>query len=311
MSWKKLLESTSESLNDHLRLRNDYLLAENRILRNQIDGRVQLTAIERTELAELGVRLGKKALEEIATVAQPDTILAWKRKFVDQKVEISVPRKSVGRPRVDQEIEDLVVRMARENRSWGYDRMQGALNHLGYTISDQTVGNILKRHGISPAPERKKTVTWGEFTRSHLDVLLATDLFNSDVWSWFGLLISSLFCCIHFSRDQVSAMGTTLHLLMPGRRFFGRRILDWRAYVYRWGPWGRQLSRSPARPWSEGSRRPTLSEVTTQDGRALIPQIRAKVVPIPSGNPCQIRDGPMQHRQRPDELWINPKRKAA
>ena len=54
----------------------------------------------------------------------------------------------MGRPRVDKEIEDLVVRMARENRSWGYDRIQGALTHLGYTISDQTVGNILKRHRI-------------------------------------------------------------------------------------------------------------------------------------------------------------------
>ncbi|MDH3600904.1 MAG: helix-turn-helix domain-containing protein [Candidatus Tectomicrobia bacterium] len=140
MSWKKLLESVSESLNDHIQLRNDYLMAENRILRDQIDGRVQLTDSERKELAEIGAKLGKQALEEIATVAQPDTIFAWNRKFADQKVKTSEPRKSVGRPRVDQEIEDWVVRMARENRSWGYDRIQGSLNHLGYTISDQTVG---------------------------------------------------------------------------------------------------------------------------------------------------------------------------
>ena len=87
---------------------------------------------------------------------QPDTILAWHRKFADQKVDTPAPRKSVGRPRIDKEIEDLVVRMARENRSWGYDRIVGALANLGYTISDQTVGNILKRHGIPPAPERKR-----------------------------------------------------------------------------------------------------------------------------------------------------------
>ena len=87
MSWKKLLESVSESLNDHLRLRNDYLIAENRILRQQIDGRVQLTDSERKELAEIGAKLGKKALEEIATVAKPDTILAWNRKFADHKVD--------------------------------------------------------------------------------------------------------------------------------------------------------------------------------------------------------------------------------
>jgi len=70
-----------------------------------------------------------------------------------------------GRPTIDKEVEDLVVRMAHENRSWGYDRIVGALANLGYTISDQTVGNILKRHGLPPAPERKTTTTWKEFIR--------------------------------------------------------------------------------------------------------------------------------------------------
>jgi putative transposase len=140
MSWKKLLESVSESLNDHVRLRNEYLMAENRILRSQIDGRVQLTDSERQELAELGAKLGKKVREEIATVATPDTILGWHWKFADQKSDTSEPPKSVGRPRVDKEIEELLLRMARENRSWGYDRMQGSLKHLGYTISDAKMG---------------------------------------------------------------------------------------------------------------------------------------------------------------------------
>ena len=152
MDWKKLLGSISASVNNALRLRNEYLLAENRILRQQIPGRVQLTDKDRKELAEIGAKLGKKALAEIATVATLDTILAWHRKFADQKVDTSKPRQSVGRPRVDKEIEDLVVCMARENHSWGYDRIQGALKHLGYTISDQTVGHILKPHGILPAP---------------------------------------------------------------------------------------------------------------------------------------------------------------
>jgi hypothetical protein len=98
MNGKNLLESVSESVNDDLRLRNEYLVAENRILRKQIDGRVQLTDSERKELAEIGAKLGKQALSEIATIAQADTILAWHRK--------------VGRPRVNQEIEDCVLRMA-------------------------------------------------------------------------------------------------------------------------------------------------------------------------------------------------------
>ena len=131
MSWKKLLESVSESLNDHLRLRNDYLMAENRLLRHQINGRVQLTANERQELATLGAKLGKQALQDIAPMAQPETILAWNRKFADQQAATSQPPKCVGRPRVDPEIEAVVVRMARENRSWGYDRIQGAMKNLG------------------------------------------------------------------------------------------------------------------------------------------------------------------------------------
>jgi transposase len=309
MSWKELLESAKESLNDHLQLRNEYLMAEKHILRNQIEGRVQLTDSERKELAEIGAKLGKKALAEIATVAQPETILAWNRKFTTQKVDPCERPKSVGRRRVDQEIENWVIRMARENRSWGYDRIQGSLKHLGYPISDQTVGNILKRHGISPAPERKKTVTWREFVRSHLDVLLATDFFNRDVRSWFELLIPFLFYFIYFSRDQIYAVGTTLHQQMQSMHFFGRRTLDRRAGVASWAPWSGQLSRSPAIRCREGSRRPTVSEISTHDDRAPIPHIRTKVVPLPSGNSCQIRDGPMQ--QRLDELLINNKCKAA
>ena len=165
MDWKKLLGSITESVDEELRLRNAYLVAENRILRQQITGRVQLTDSDRKALAEIGQKLGKKALAEIATVAKPDTILAWHRTCADQQCDSSQPPKSVGRPRIDKEIEDLVVRMARENRSWGYDRIVGALTNLGYRISDQTVGNILKRHSIPPAPERKTTVTWREFIR--------------------------------------------------------------------------------------------------------------------------------------------------
>ena len=201
--------------------------------------------------------------------------------------------------------------MARENRSWGYDRIQGSLKHLGYTISDQTVGNILKRHGIPPAPERKKTVTWGEFVRSHWDVFVATGFFNSEVWSWLGLLISSLFCFIHFSRDQVYSIGTSLLQRLPGMSFFGRWTRDLRVHVYSWGFWGRQLSQFLAIRLSKGNRRPPVSQVMTHDDRAPISQMRAQVVPIPSGSFCQIRDGPKQHRQQLNKLLINITRKAA
>src|SRR3989454_7352117 len=168
------------------------------MLRDQLKERVRLRDGERKALAELGQRLGKQALKEVAKIVKPDTILAWHRRLVAQKFDGSQQRKAPGRPVVDQELEALVVRMARENRSWGYDRIVGALHNLGYGVSDQTIGNMLKRHGIPPAPERKKTTTWQEFIRLHMDVLVATNFFTSEVWTWGRLVIFALLSLLSF-----------------------------------------------------------------------------------------------------------------
>ena len=122
-------------------------------------------------------------MQEVATIVKPDTMLGCYRKLVAQKYDGSTQRKAPGRPPIEPELEALIVRMAQENRSWGYDRIVGALANLGHTVSDQTVGNILKRHGIAPAPERKTTTTWKEFIRTHMDVLVATDFFTAEVWT--------------------------------------------------------------------------------------------------------------------------------
>ena len=151
-NWIRLLAYVTGSVNQELLLRNEYLLAENRILRAQIKGRLRLSGGERSTLAEIAKRLGRKALKEIASVAKPDTLLAWYRQLIAQKFDGSQERKSRGRPRVEQEVEQLVVKMARENSDWGYDRIIGAMANLGHRISDQTVGNILRRQGIPPAP---------------------------------------------------------------------------------------------------------------------------------------------------------------
>ena len=236
MEWKQLLTSITGSVDEELRLRNAYLAAENRILRNQIKTRrVLLTDAERQRLAELGHTLGRQALAEIATIAQPDTILAWHRKLMDQQGVRAQPRQSVGRPRIAKELEDLVIRMARENRSWGYDRILGALTNLGYTISPQTVGNILQRHSILPAPERKKTVTWQEFICVHLSVLLATDFFTKQMSSWLGFVVSALLYFIQGSRRQACAVGLTLHHDTWWVLSLLARALDVHARVQRWG----------------------------------------------------------------------------
>jgi putative transposase len=211
MDWKQMLAYITGAVDQELLLRNEYLCTENRILRQQITGRVRLTDAERKTLAEIGKRLGKQALAAVASIVTPDTILTWHRKLVAQKFDGSHQRKAPGRPPIDAELEGLVVRMAKENRSWGYDRIAGALKQLGYTISDQTVGNILKRHGIPAAPKRKKTTIWKEFIRSHLEVLVATDFFTTEVWTWCGLVTYYVLFFIHLGSRKVHIAGVTPH----------------------------------------------------------------------------------------------------
>ena len=128
MDWKQLLVCITGTVDQELLLRNEYLVTENRILHNQITGRVRLTDSERKTLADIGQKLGKKALQEVATIVKPDTILAWHRRLVAQKFDGSTQRKAAGRPLLDPEVEALIIRMAQENRSWGYNRIVGALD---------------------------------------------------------------------------------------------------------------------------------------------------------------------------------------
>jgi hypothetical protein len=140
MDWARILAYVTVTVDQELLARNEYLATENRILKAQLKGRLKLSDTERATLGEIGHRLGRDVLAEIATVAKPDTILAWYRKLVARKFDGSKRRRGPGRPRIKRELEQLIVRMAGENRDWGYDRIVGALANLGYEISDQTVG---------------------------------------------------------------------------------------------------------------------------------------------------------------------------
>jgi len=211
MEWKILLAYITGTVDQELLLRNEYLVAENRILRNQITGRVRLTDGERSTLAALGKRLGKKTLAEVMSVVKPETLLAWHRKLIARKFDGSRHRRYPGRPRIDPAIEQLIVQFAKENRTWGYDRIVGALKNVGYTVSDQTVGNILKRHNLLPVPERKKTTTWREFIRSHWDILAATDFFTAEVWTKSGLVTYYILFFIQVGSRTVHIAGITPH----------------------------------------------------------------------------------------------------
>jgi len=211
MDWPRILAYITGTVDQELLLRNEYLAAENRILREQVKGRLLLSDSEKKTLAEIGFRLGRKSLEDVAKAARPDTILGWYRKLVAQKFDGSKARQSPGRPRVDAEIEQLIVRMAKENPGWGYDRIVGGLANLGHAVSDQTVGNVLRRHGIPPAPERKHTTTWAAFIRTHLAVLAGTDFFSVEVFTLRGLVTYYVLLFIHLDSRKVEVAGMTVH----------------------------------------------------------------------------------------------------
>ena len=112
MGWKTLLAYITGTVDQELLLRNEYLATENRILRSQIKGRLRLNDGERKALAEIGQKLGKQALEEVATIVKPDTILGWHRQLRAQKIDGARQWKAPGQPTIDPELEALVVRMA-------------------------------------------------------------------------------------------------------------------------------------------------------------------------------------------------------
>src|SRR6516165_517216 len=117
--WARLLAFVTGLVNQELLKRNEYLAAENRILKAHLPSRLRLSDAERSTLAEIARRLGRKALKDVARVAKPDTLLAWYRRLVAHRFDGSRHRAYPGRLRVSPEVEALVVRFARENRGWG------------------------------------------------------------------------------------------------------------------------------------------------------------------------------------------------
>ena len=146
--------------------------------------RILLTDDQRRVLAVKGKALGRKTMMELTTIVTPDTILRWHRRLIAEQWDYSNRRGNVpGRPPVSGEVTRLVLRMSKENPTWGYDRIQGALANLGHQISDTTVGNILKENGIEPVPIRKHRTTWKTFLQAHWESIAAVDFTTVGVWT--------------------------------------------------------------------------------------------------------------------------------
>ncbi len=197
-----LIAAVTRLLCRELTLQNEYLRQENRILKSKLKKRISFTDDERRTLVDAALAMGRDLMEQVVTIVKPKTILAWQRKLENEKWDYSDRRKkNPGRPRVAQNIEQLVCRMARENE-WGYARIQGELKKLDITISKSSVANILRRNGLPPSPERKG-LSWREFLARHAPVFLCADMFQKEVWTFRGLTTAFVFFVIHLQTRKV------------------------------------------------------------------------------------------------------------
>jgi len=210
-SWVRLLAYVTGLVNQRLLLQCEYLAAENRVLRSHLPATIRLSDSERRTLAEIGKRLGRKLLADVACVAKPETILGWYRRLVARKFDGSKHRSYPGRPRIEPEIEALIVRMAKENGSWGYDRIVGALANLGHHVCDQTVGNVLRRHGIPTAPKRSETTTWKDFISAHMAALAGSDFFTVEMLTWRGHTTYYVLFFLNLESRRITLAGITRH----------------------------------------------------------------------------------------------------
>src|SRR5260370_5285398 len=195
-------------------------------------GRLLLSDSEKTTLDEIARRLGRKALQDVASAAKPDTLLRWYRQLIAKKFDGSRLRKLVGRPPISEQLEGLGVGFARENQSWGYDRIVGAMANLGHKVSDQTVGNILKRHDIPPAPKRKQSTSWKDFIRAYMAVMVGTDFFTAEVLTLKGLKTYYVLFFIHLESRRICLAGVTRHPDQEWMEQIARATSRWRKLAF-------------------------------------------------------------------------------
>jgi transposase InsO family protein len=190
-----------------------YLIEENRLLRRHLGGRrLRFTDGDRRRLAVRARRLGRRALGEIATIVTPDTLLRWHRQLVARKWTYVTLRSR--RRGVLAEIRRLVVRMAEDNPTWGYTRIQGALQNVGHRVGRSTIARTLKAAGVPPVPERP--TSWQTFLRAHWGSIAGADFFTTEVWTWRGLVTVYTLFVIDLASRRVQIVGSTPH---PDERF--------------------------------------------------------------------------------------------
>ena len=201
-----LLLSVAGWLNRHQQEVIAYLQEEIRVLKEQLDKKPRFNDAQRMRLATKARRVGRKPLYQFATLVTPDTLLAWHRRLIAQKYDSSRTRKP-GRPLTADQIQELILKLARENRSWGYTRIQGALANLHHEFGRGTIAKVMKAAGLEPSPQRRKGLTWKEFLKTHWQVLAATDFFTVELWTAAGLIRYNILFVIRLATREVQLAG--------------------------------------------------------------------------------------------------------
>jgi transposase InsO family protein len=142
----------------------------------------------------------------MATIATPDTLLRWHRQLIARKWTYASRRSRRG---ILLEIRRLVLRMAEENPTWGYTRIQGALKNVGHCVGRSTIRRMLKAAGLPPVPQRP--TSWQTFLKAHWGVIAGADFFTTEVWTWHGLVTYYTVFAIDLASRRVHVLGSTPH----------------------------------------------------------------------------------------------------
>jgi transposase InsO family protein len=207
--WLTLVTCLAYCVDKELWKAIEYLKEQARVLKEQQekDKRILSNDQQRIRLAAKAKRLTRELPEATTVLFTPETVLGWYRKLIAQKYDGGENCKNPGRPKISQEIADLVIRFKKENPHWGYTRIRDYLVHLGYKIGETTVKNILLENGFDPEPALTRKTTWKEFLKSHWSVLAACDFFSVELLVRGKLIRCMVLFAIDVATRKVEILG--------------------------------------------------------------------------------------------------------